>query len=318
MELNSESKIKESILMDSSLNLSDNLQESEMDENKLVEFKNIGLVPVQISIDNLIKIPCNMSIGDTIVKGKDESSTLIEPVKKVILAIDNDECIGSWGDLSLLYNIYKAEFSLDPPVELFVKIMEETYCIRPHLRELYNKILFYKNVSKNIDKIYMFTAASNSTGWVTFLRKILVHWFGEEIYDGVIYQEMIRDWHLENNSIALNENGYIKNMDLIRKLINSSSQTNINFEIIAIDDKPQNIVNGIAIPVKPYKVAVNVNEVIKLFLSNHYEKIYAKYKHEVNLSWGHYSRNPNYYSIASCDYDIKLSIRKIDNLLSKI
>ena len=106
---------------------------------------------------------------------------------KYIISIDNDECIGSWSDMSLLYMMFKIEYGekkLD--IDMFVDIMIKTNCIRPYVRELFEKILELKK--KNIvSKVVMFTAASNSTGWVIFLSQILERWMGCKICDEIIY-----------------------------------------------------------------------------------------------------------------------------------
>jgi hypothetical protein len=61
--------------------------------------------------------------------------------------------------------------------------------------------------------------SENIYGWVIFLSKILERWFGQKIYDEIIYGEMIEEWHIFNKSTVRNEIGYIKNMDMIREVI---------------------------------------------------------------------------------------------------
>jgi hypothetical protein len=91
---------------------------------------------------------------------------------QIIISIDNDECIGSFADLSLLYGfLQKINFNKTPDIKLFVEIINKTGCIRPYVKNLYDTLI---NLRKThvIDKIYMCTAASNCTGWVTFLKSV--------------------------------------------------------------------------------------------------------------------------------------------------
>lgn len=234
---------------------------------------------------------------------------------KFIIAIDNDECIGSWGDLSLLYSILIYEYSKEPDIDLFVKIMNDTYCIRPYVKDLFDKII---NLKKNgiICKVFMCTAASNQNGWVTFLAKILERWIGEKIYDDIIFGEMIQEWHLYNKSSLTNNIGYIKNMDMIREILDFKySYKTDEFTIIAIDDRPSNIMNGIAIGVSPYRIAVNIYEVLKVYYPDNYEYLMGKHELVINDSWERYLKNPLVYSKAYADNDIFKGIKYIEKII---
>lgn len=235
--------------------------------------------------------------------------------KKIIIALDNDECIGSWSDLSLLYSMLRKELDKEPDVGLFSEIMVKTGCIRPYMQNFFEKILDLKKKGI-IYKIFMFTAASNSIGWVSFLSKILENWMGESLYDGIIYKEMIEEWHIFNKSDVLNELGYIKNMNMIRELIDFYDDMDSNdFHIVAIDDRPGNIVNGIAIGVKPFKIAINLIEVLRLFVPDKFDYLVSKYKKLMNEVWENYMRNPSIYTNVSLDIDILLSMERIDKIL---
>lgn len=236
--------------------------------------------------------------------------------KKYIIAIDNDECIGSWGDLSLLYSIFKNEdLTYEPNLDIFVEIMIKTCCVRPYVKEFFEKLLDLK-MKNIIDKIIMFTAASNSNGWVLFLSKILERWIGRKIYDEIIYQEMIYDWHLFNKSDVCNSDGYIKNMDMIRELIIFKYKQNPkNYDIIAIDDRPGNILNGIAIGVNPYNVAINIFEVLKMFFPEKFEYLMGKYEKSINQGWEKYMSNPYIYTNAYLDKDIFDGIEHINKII---
>lgn len=264
------------------------------------------------NIDNHIKtnmtdIEMNKFIEDYDLK------LVIENENQNIIVIDNDECIGSWGDLSLLYSMLKMDLVV-PDIDIFVKIMSETNCVRPYVKELFEKIIDLRN--KNIIfKIFMCTAASNKTGWVTFLSKVLERWIGHKIYDEIIYGEMIEQWHIFNNTNISNNIGYIKNMNMVREIIDFKyNQKNKNYTIIAIDDRPSNIINGIPIGVTPYHVAINIFQVLKLFFPKKFEYLMAKHDKLINDSWERYMKNPCKYSKIYLDRDIFEGINIIDKL----
>lgn len=234
---------------------------------------------------------------------------------KFIIAIDNDECIGSWGDLSLLYNMLQSEFKKEPDINLFTQIMLTTGCVRPYVKDFFEMLLELKK--KNIIyKIFMFTAASNSIGWVSFLSKILENWLGQKLYDGIIHQEMIEEWHLFNKSPVTNNTGYIKNMNMIREIIDFYDEVDSReFHIIAIDDRPNNIINGIAIGVSPFKVAINLFEVIRLFVPENFNYLVEKYDKTINKAWENYMTNPTVFTNASLDIDILNSMDYINKII---
>jgi hypothetical protein len=235
--------------------------------------------------------------------------------KKFIIAIDNDECIGSWGDLSLLYNILKTELGKDPNIKLFTEIMIQTKCVRPYVKEFFEKLLELKS-KKIVYKIFMFTAASNSIGWVSYLSQILECWLGQSLYDGIIYQEMIEKWHILNKSEISNNIGYIKNMDMIREMIDFYDGLDSNdFHILAVDDRPSNIINGIAFGVSPFRVAVNLFEVLRIFLPDKFDYLVNKYYKAINTSWEKYMKNPSIFTNVGSDIDFLLGMEDIEKII---
>lgn len=235
--------------------------------------------------------------------------------KKIIFAVDNDECIGSWGDLSLLYIMLKIELGCEPDINLFVDIMVKTGCIRPYVKDFFDKLLELKRKGI-IYKIFMFTAASNSNGWVIFLSKILEKWIGQPFYDGVIYKEMIEEWHTLNNTDFSNDLGYIKNMNMLREIIEFKDDINSqHFHFIAIDDRPANIINGTAIGVTPFRVAINIMEVLRLYLPEDFNYLMGKYDKIINNSWENYLKNPHIFTITSRDTDFLSSLDHINKII---
>jgi len=234
--------------------------------------------------------------------------------KKIIFAVDNDECIGSWADLSLLYVMFKIELGSEPDLDLFVDIMVKTGCIRPYVKDFFDKLIELKKKG-TIYKIFMFTAASNSSGWVIYLSKVLEKWFGQSLYDGIIYKEMIEEWHIFNKSECANDLEYIKNMNMLRELIDFTDGVDSDkFHYVAIDDRPANIVNGIAIGVSAFKVAVNIMEVLRVYLPDKFEYLMEKYEKSINGSWESYLKNPRAFTNVSRDIDFLLSMEHINEL----
>ena len=257
-----------------------------------------------------------LHIKDDLLFDEDKDDTIMDDTnKKIIFAVDNDECIGSWGDLSLLYIMLKIELGHEPDIELFVDIMVKTCCIRPYVKDFFDKLVELKKKGV-IYKIFMFTAASNSNGWVSYLCKILEKWYGQSFYDGIIYKEMIEEWHKFNNSDCFNDLGYIKNMNMIRELIDFKDGIDSqNFHFIAIDDRPANIINGIAIGVSAFKVAVNIIEVLRLYLPDKFDYLMSKYSKSINYSWENYLKNPHAFTNASRDIDFLLSLEHVNKII---
>jgi hypothetical protein len=186
------------------------------------------------------------------------------PIKKkastpCIVAIDNDECIGAWSDLSLIYTYFVNAIKIMPSFDLFIPAIDRI-ASRRGLREFYD-VLLQGKASGKIHKIYMFTAASDKVGWVSFLKDALEKWYGNVIYDGMIDQTYNTRWHGANRSIGFNSFGMIKDINTVREHANVASDT----PVIMFDDRPQNILNGCAIGVSPYKIAVNIVEIAEMF-----------------------------------------------------
>lgn len=284
--------------------------------NQIIKFDDF--VNESFSVDK----DCTMeyNVIDTLTVDFESKLEITEKrLHKYIIAIDNDECIGSWADMSLLYIILKMEYGEDNlNLDLFIDIMIKTNCIRPYVKELFEKILELKEKGI-IYKIIMFTAASNSNNWVLFLSKILERWIGCKFYDDIIFQEMIEEWHVFNKTISKNTIGYIKNMDMIREIVDYKyNDDSRNFEIIALDDRPDNIINGISIGIKPYIVAVNIFEVLRLLLPDKSDYLISKYHKIINDSWEIYLRNPYKYTNAYYDREIYDKIECIEKLIYNV
>jgi hypothetical protein len=96
----------------------------------------------------------------------------------MIVAIDNDECIGAWGALGLLFGTLLDSQAHHHHVrpEVFMHMLEETRCLRPGLECLLTALLRLRE-AKVISHIVMCTAATDAGGWVSFLRATIELWF---------------------------------------------------------------------------------------------------------------------------------------------
>lgn len=236
--------------------------------------------------------------------------------KKYIIVIDNDECIGSWSDLSLIYNIFKFELKIDKPdILTFIDIMTKTGCIRPFVKDFFERIIDLKK--KNIvSKVIMCTAASNSEGWVTYLAELLNYWIDYPLYDEIIYRERMDIWHDIKDTDKYNSIGYIKNMDMIKHIIDNKYKCNHkDFEIIAIDDRPSNILNGKTIGIKPYIVAINIYNVLQMYTPSQFDILLTKYEKIINESWEKYLKNPLKYTNAFEDIQILNVMENIEKII---
>lgn len=90
----------------------------------------------------------------------------------------------------MLYTVFTHVLHQEPSVDLFARLLNDTGCVRPGLRELYDSVLEMKDDGV-VCGVYMCTAARDTVGWVSFLRRVLECWYGRPIYDGVIEGEAL-------------------------------------------------------------------------------------------------------------------------------
>jgi hypothetical protein len=228
--------------------------------------------------------------------------------EKIYVVIDNDSCIGSWSDLSLLFALIKYYGNI-PNVDYFAKLMEETVCIRPHMRNFYDKLMMLKRDGK-IHGIFMCTACSNKSGWVDFLRLAIERWYGEKIYDIVVHLETIQEYHSQNQTPWENSVGIIKDMQLFvdTHLCDPSGK------FIVFDDNPNIYNHSKLFTVPAYNVAVNLVEVIRLHLPELYPMCDIHH-HNLCKSWHKYRMFPWYFTNAQKD---DIFLRLCDELNSVV
>lgn len=184
------------------------------------------------------------------------------PARGVVVALDNDECVGSWADLSILYTFYREHLRTDPPVELFVQLLDKLGCVRPHLAALYD-LLAEARADGRVRAVVMCTAARNVTGWVTFLAHVLEAWYCEPVYDYVMDGDLMTVMHQEQGTLPFRTSGggMVKDMNHVRQVVGVPPEC----PVVILDDRPENVVNGSAVPVPPYHVAVNLVAVLELY-----------------------------------------------------
>lgn len=227
-----------------------------------------------------------------------------------LLAIDNDECIGSWGDLSILYSVYSITHKRPPTAALFVDMITTTGCVRPGLRHAYDTFCRLRSEGQ-LAGIYMCTAARDDRGWVSFLREVLETWYGARVYDGVIHGGMIEAWHAYAGTQHIDSVGSVnKPMDMVRQMAGAPA----NVLVLAIDDRPDNILGGISIGVSKYAVAVNVLAIGRLCILNWEDLVGKVYDATLQSSWNAYQARPAMFS-DSCEQELLAATSAVEYYL---
>lgn len=182
--------------------------------------------------------------------------------ERMVVMLDNDECIGSFADLSLLWGL-RCHYGADlVPDALFLKLLDTLGCVRPHLRVLFDTLIVLRRLGL-ITKVVMCTAASNVNGWVTFLCQLLHTWYDDGqtlVYDHVITLETLDAWHRDRGTNSrMPNNTVVKDMDLVREVARVDAHT----PVFAIDDRVRAIVNHtVGWEVPAYRVTVDMRSVM--------------------------------------------------------
>lgn len=235
------------------------------------------------------------------------------------IVLDNDECIGSWRDLSMLFSYYIKVLKKAPEPELFVTIIEHTNVIRPNIRHLFDK-LYQLREDGLISGIIMFTAASDREGWVTFLRRILEVWYNAEaerpLYDFLFCYEDIKKWCDQTERVVFTEvdgttGGVNKYMDILK------SQVDQNARIIMVDDRTE-FVHGAdhLLKVCPYTVAVQLVRTAQLFVKEWTADHEKAYTHLFLNSWYRFEKGVK-FSCMHTDTAMMECLEKICEIVDK-
>lgn len=174
----------------------------------------------------------------------------LKQTPKRCLVLDNDETTGCYQLLSLFYNLHLA-ISPDhspPPRQLMLEFLEKG-AARPGTKELIRFACSLKQQGR-LDSLIVFTAAVNTTGWVTFLVSILEEYAG--VPPGSVDLVVSREDVLRNTGPTAGP--ILKDL---RMICSDTSKTMI------VDDKPQHVYFGNVVAVSPYEQHVAIDEVVK-------------------------------------------------------
>lgn len=165
-----------------------------------------------------------------------------------VVCLDLDETLGYFGPGSILFSIMNEYDTKIHPDEIFQKYLKEYNGIRPGTIELLRTLYDLKK-KKYIDKLCIWTAASNHMKWVTFLVNSLckISSIPIDAFDIILTREDSLGKMYVNGHSRVE-----KNMLFLAKKLNCSDTSNF----IMIDDKPQyvtNIIENNNIAVGEYK-----------------------------------------------------------------
>ncbi len=179
------------------------------------------------------------------------------------VALDLDETTGSWGLGSLAYQVWIA---LGQRPESLVRPFVEHYMAaggaRPYLRELLRELQEWQRQGR-IDKVAIFTSASNLNGWVDFLKRCMEEYAQTP---GLFGQCLAREQSLQ----AARTSGGVRTVKDLSLLSSDANQ------VVLLDDKPRYAINGYVIGVPEYDQSVNAADLVqwmKARLPEHAEQI---------------------------------------------
>lgn len=179
------------------------------------------------------------------------------------VVLDLDETTGAWGAGSVAFKMFHKFASKAPPIDMFVRHYLECGGARPWLKELLKTLEEWKRIDR-IDEVAIFTAASNSNGWVTFLQECM------ELYaqtPGLFETCIARD---ENSPLAVLESGGVRTVKDL-SLVSPDAE-----HVVLIDDKPEYALNGYVIGVSEYTQDVCITglmEWMKTAIPTHADQI---------------------------------------------
>jgi hypothetical protein len=268
---------------------------------------------IEDKIEDIIKNKIEDKLEDIV---KDKIDEILEDkitLKKIqynkpIICIDNDETIGSFTDLSLLYSLYNKILSIpttDSKMNETIKyIMIEYGCLRNNIKDFYDNIINLKKIGL-ISYVVMCTAASDATGWVTYLRNLIEEWYGSKIYDYIIDGDKMKDWCISQNLKFEDwtSGSRYKDMNYIRHITHSTKDT----PVIIVDDRPENVLNGFPINITPYRVALNAKGIADIYIDGWKimnDMLKLSYTPLLLQSWNDFIKFPFKYTVREKDTEL--------------
>ena len=193
---------------------------------------------------------------------------------KVCVVLDMDECLVQTGPTSVFHSGFLLEYGRNStvPVGGFVKHYLARGGARPWLMELLKMLKDWLDQGR-IDKVIIYTASPNESGWVTFMQQCL------EVYAGTpgLFGDCLsrKDCEL----VHLEQGGRAYQKDLMK--IGSGYKVRV-----MVDDKPEHVRNGFKIGVTAYTQKVNMDAMYKWakeLLPTHWAQISAALKEDSEL-----------------------------------
>jgi len=185
-----------------------------------------------------------------------------------IIYLDNDETLGYWIPLIRLYTFLfdskAVKYESDQHKEECKKIVQQrlvkyklmdNYC-RPKLRE-FLRFLYRMKQRQDVHEVSMFTAASDESGWVSFLKDLLEVYAGTpNLYDNVFTVEEVAP--------ELSTKTGKKHIDAVSNFLSR--------EVIFIDDRCNQVVHT------DYPYNVHMFNVVPYFLKHDEHRDYKMFK----------------------------------------
>jgi len=178
-----------------------------------------------------------------------------------VLVLDNDETTGSYQLGSLLFSMYTQLCGTPPSVHYFVENYLKKGGARPGSAELLQRA-YAMLQNGSIDEIIIFTAASNHTGWVDFLKAAL------EEYAGIPPESISRIISAEHCTARDPSTGR-SYKDL--RLVHPDTS-----KVLIIDDKPDYVRNGTVVAVSEYNQHVPIDHLVAVMPCSPAKQAYAK------------------------------------------
>ena len=166
-----------------------------------------------------------------------------------VVAFDLDETTGSWGAGSLIFQVCLEYGRKAPPTAIFVQLYLHCGGARPWLKPLLKELEKWKQIDR-IDEVAIFTSASNSNGWVTFLKECMEEYTETPGLFGTCIAR-------ENSPLAAPENGGVRTVKDLSLLSPDAER------VVLIDDKPAYALNGYVIAVEEYTQDVCITGLVE-------------------------------------------------------
>jgi hypothetical protein len=181
-----------------------------------------------------------------------------------ILVLDNDECIGAWSFASGLHSLFSSYIPTNTGIktDICIQVLKSGLLkyyfnnggARPGTKDTLKLAKISKDIG-TIDKVIMYTSASNNNGWVDFLKECLEEFADVKgVYDLVLHKD-------NSSKVVISDGATYKYMSLVLEKLQYSKNT----EIFMVDDKPHNIIgDAVKIAVSQYRHIVDKKYIVEM------------------------------------------------------